>query len=147
MAGGAAAALVALIAWERRYARGGRTPTPLPALLGSRGTLTAMFQFGATMSASPALTLFLQDGLGWSPLHAALTILPSSVATVRAALDVRRPRRAAVAGGPARRRRRSRRAPARPVGAVPPAGRLTRVDRVLSARCGRRAGRCPPRRR
>jgi MFS family permease len=79
----AAAALVTLIAWERRYARSGRTPILLPALLGSRGfslgALTAMFQFGATMSASLALTLFLQDGLGWSPLHAALTILPSSL--------------------------------------------------------------------
>lgn len=79
----AAAALVTLIAWERRYARSGRTPILLPALLGSRGfslgALTAMFQFGATMSASLSLTLFLQDGLGWSPLHAASTILPSSL--------------------------------------------------------------------
>jgi MFS family permease len=76
-------ALIALLAWERRYARSGRTPILLPALLGSRGftlgTLTAMFQFGATMAASLALTLFLQDGLGWSPLHAALTILPSAL--------------------------------------------------------------------
>ena len=73
----------ALLAWEGRYARRGHTPILLPALVRSRGfalgTLVAMFQFGASLSASLALTLFLQDGLGWTALHAALTLLPSAL--------------------------------------------------------------------
>ncbi|MET0422605.1 MAG: MFS transporter, partial [Actinoplanes sp.] len=78
------ALLGALIAWERRYAARGRTPILLPALLRARGyrngTLIAMCQFGANLSASLALTLYLQDGLGWPALHAALTLLPSAFA-------------------------------------------------------------------
>jgi MFS family permease len=49
----------------------------MPELLGSRGfslgTLTAMFQFGASLSTVLVLVLHLQDGLGWSPLAAAST--------------------------------------------------------------------------
>ncbi|MCY1139315.1 MFS transporter [Actinoplanes sp. Pm04-4] len=75
--------LVALIAWERRYARTGRTPILLPALLRSRGyrtgTLIATFQFGAALSASLAITLHLQEKLGWSALHAGLTMLPGAL--------------------------------------------------------------------
>ncbi|MFF5078484.1 MFS transporter [Actinoplanes sp. NPDC000266] len=71
---------VALITWERRY-RG--TPILLPALLRERGfrngTLIAMFQFGSSLAASLAILLYLQEGLGWSPLHAALTVLPSAL--------------------------------------------------------------------
>ncbi|GIF20930.1 MFS family permease [Actinoplanes tereljensis] len=72
-----------LIAWERRYARSGGTPILMPALLrrpGYRnGVVIAMFQFGANLSATLALTLYLQEGLGWSALQAALTILPSAI--------------------------------------------------------------------
>jgi MFS family permease len=78
----APALLLAFVAWERRYARTGRTPILLPALTRSRGfvlgALVAMFQFGAVLSSSLALTLLLQDGFGYSPLHAALTTLPSA---------------------------------------------------------------------
>ncbi|XVV08687.1 MFS transporter [Actinoplanes sp. CA-131856] len=71
---------VALIVWERRYPG---TPILLPALLREHGfrngTLIAMFQFGSSLAASLAITLYLQEGLGWSPLHAALTVLPSAL--------------------------------------------------------------------
>ncbi|WP_433293625.1 hypothetical protein ACQP2F_31085 [Actinoplanes sp. CA-030573] len=80
----AAALVVLLVAAEGRYHRRGGTPILLPALLGSRGyrngTVIAMLQFGANLSASLALTLYLQIGLGWSALHAALTMLPSAFA-------------------------------------------------------------------
>ncbi|MGK5682776.1 MFS transporter [Actinoplanes sp. URMC 104] len=75
--------VAALIAWERRYERRGRTPILLPALLGERGyragTLIATFQFGGALSASLAVTLHLQENLGWSALHAGLTLLPSAL--------------------------------------------------------------------
>ncbi|WP_052721168.1 MFS transporter [Actinoplanes rectilineatus] len=52
-------------------------------LLGSRGytlgVLTAMFQFGASLSTTLVLVLYLQDTLGWSPLRAAVTALPSAL--------------------------------------------------------------------
>jgi MFS family permease len=76
------AALAAFVAWERGYARRGHTPILLPALTRSRGfvlgVLVAMFQFGSVLASSLALTLLLQDGFGYSPLHAALTTLPSA---------------------------------------------------------------------
>ncbi|WP_179855604.1 MFS transporter [Paractinoplanes atraurantiacus] len=74
------ALIAGLIIWERRY-RG--TPILLPALIRERGfrngTLIAMFQFGSSLASSLAITLYLQEGLGWSPLHAALTVLPSAL--------------------------------------------------------------------
>ncbi|MBB2948415.1 MFS family permease [Actinoplanes lutulentus] len=74
--------LLALYVWERRYARSGRTPVLMPALLARRGfalgTLTAMFQFGASLCTTLTLTLHLQDGLGWTPLRTAMTLLPSA---------------------------------------------------------------------
>jgi MFS family permease len=79
----AVVALLTLLWWERRYARSGRTPVLMPELLGSRGfslgTLTAMFQFGATLSLALVLVLYLQDGLGWSPLTAASTTVFGAV--------------------------------------------------------------------
>ena len=76
-------ALATLAWWERRYARSGRTPVLMPELLRSRGfglgTLTAMFQFGASLSTVLVLVLHLQDDLGWSPLSAALTTIPGAV--------------------------------------------------------------------
>lgn len=72
-----------LLWWERRYARSGRTPVLMPELLRSRGftlgTLSAMFQFGATLSANLVLILYLQDGLGWTPLQAALPMIPGAL--------------------------------------------------------------------
>ncbi|MBL7259979.1 MFS transporter [Paractinoplanes lichenicola] len=75
--------VAALIAWERRYARRGGTPILLPALLRERGyrtgTLIATFQFGASLSVSLAITLYLQEKLGWPALHAGLTVLPGAL--------------------------------------------------------------------
>ncbi|WP_316525779.1 MFS transporter [Kitasatospora brasiliensis] len=83
----AAAALLllgALARWQRRYARRGGHPLIHPALTRSApyalGTATAMAQFGASLAASLVLTMFLQDGLGLSPMGAALVALPSAVA-------------------------------------------------------------------
>ncbi|MEV7773614.1 MFS transporter [Kitasatospora sp. NPDC086791] len=83
----AAAALLlvgALVRWQRRYARAGGHPLIHPALTRSApyalGTVTAMAQFGSSLAASLVLTMFLQDGLGLSPMGAALVALPSAVA-------------------------------------------------------------------
>ncbi|WP_051838783.1 MFS transporter, partial [Streptomyces sp. NRRL WC-3742] len=85
--GFAAAALVLLAAlarWQRHYARTGGHPLIHPALTRSApyalGTATAMAQFGSSLAASLVLTMFLQDGLGLSPMGAALVALPSAVA-------------------------------------------------------------------
>ncbi|MEV0896039.1 MFS transporter [Actinoplanes sp. NPDC049802] len=79
----AVAALAALSWWERRYARSGRTPVLMPELVRSRGfalgTLTAMFQFGASLSANLVLVLYLQESLGWSALRAALPLIPGAI--------------------------------------------------------------------
>ncbi|GAB7186923.1 methylenomycin A resistance protein [Kitasatospora sp. Ki12] len=83
----AAAALFllgALVRWQRRYARTGGHPLIHPALTRSApyalGTATAMAQFGSSLAASLVLAMFLQDGLGLSPMGAALVALPSAVA-------------------------------------------------------------------
>ncbi|MFJ6774860.1 MFS transporter [Kitasatospora sp. NPDC091257] len=76
--------LGALAWWQRRYARAGGRPLIHPALTRSApyalGTATAMAQFGSSLAASLVLTMFLQDGLGLSPMGAALVALPSAVA-------------------------------------------------------------------
>ncbi|MFG3229665.1 MFS transporter [Kitasatospora sp. NPDC048194] len=77
-----------LIRWQRRYARRGGHPLIHPALTRSApyalGTATAMAQFGSSLAASLVLTMFLQDGLGLSPLGAALVALPSALAMAAA---------------------------------------------------------------
>ncbi|MEV7027708.1 MFS transporter, partial [Kitasatospora sp. NPDC093558] len=76
--------LGALVWWQRRYARSGGHPLIHPALTRSApyalGTATAMAQFGSSLAAGLVLTMFLQDGLGLSPMGAALVALPSAVA-------------------------------------------------------------------
>ncbi|MFD7586072.1 MFS transporter [Kitasatospora sp. NPDC059811] len=76
--------LGALAWWQRRYARSGGHPLIHPALTRSApyalGTVTAMAQFGSSLAAGLVLTMFLQDGLGLSPMGAALVALPSAVA-------------------------------------------------------------------
>ncbi|WP_369182151.1 MFS transporter [Streptomyces sp. Y1] len=83
-AGAALLLLGALVWWQRRYARTGGQPLIHPALTRSApyalGTATAMAQFGSSLAASLVLTMFLQDGLGLSPMGAALVALPSAVA-------------------------------------------------------------------
>lgn len=75
---------VALVAWQRHYAATGRQPLIHPALGRSRqyvlGTLTAMGQFGAALASALVLVMFLQDGLGLTPLAAAAVTLPSALA-------------------------------------------------------------------
>jgi MFS family permease len=78
-----AAIVVALVAWERRFARRGGTPIVLPALLTNRrfalGTLVATFAFGAMLGTSLVLVLFLQEGLGLSAWQAGLVGTPGAV--------------------------------------------------------------------
>ncbi|MFD5466672.1 MFS transporter [Kitasatospora sp. NPDC127059] len=85
---GALALLGALVGWQRRYARTGGNPLIHPALTRSApyalGTATAMAQFGSSLAASLVLTMFLQDGLGLSPMGAALVSLPSALAMATA---------------------------------------------------------------
>ncbi|MFD7449291.1 MFS transporter [Kitasatospora sp. NPDC059827] len=85
---GALALLGALVGWQRRYARTGGHPLIHPALSRSApyalGTATAMAQFGSSLAASLVLTMFLQDGLGLSPMGAALVSLPSALAMATA---------------------------------------------------------------
>lgn len=85
----AAAAVVALVWWERRYARGGRRPVMLPELWRSRpfamGTGVAAFWFGAVLAAGVVVVLALQEGLGLTPLQAGLVTMPGAVASAVAA--------------------------------------------------------------
>ncbi|WP_051274923.1 MFS transporter [Cellulomonas sp. URHD0024] len=78
-----ALAVAGFVLWERRYARRGRTPILLPQLIGNRGfalgTAVAMFSFGAALGSSLVLTLFLQEGLGLTALHAGLVSTPAAV--------------------------------------------------------------------
>ncbi|MGW2395895.1 MFS transporter [Kitasatospora sp. NPDC001664] len=83
--GAAALALAVLLArWQRHCAATGRQPLIHPSLPRSApytlGTLTAMAQFGASLAGSLVLVMFLQDGLGLTPLAAAAVTLPSAVA-------------------------------------------------------------------
>ncbi|MDH6125074.1 MFS transporter [Kitasatospora sp. GP82] len=70
--------------WQRRYASAGRRPLLHPALARSApyalGTLVMMGQFGASLASGLVLVMFLQDGLGLSPLAAAAVTLPSALA-------------------------------------------------------------------
>ena len=82
----AAAFLGAFIWWERRYAATGRTPVLATALVRSggyvRGTLVAMFWFGAVLAQGTALTLYVIVGLGQSALIAAVIVIPRSLGSM-----------------------------------------------------------------
>ncbi|MCO7275367.1 MFS transporter [Cellulosimicrobium cellulans] len=84
-----AAAVGALVVWEPRYARRGRTPVLAPVLLRSPtyvlGCVVAAFSFGAALGYSAVLMLFLQDGAGLSPVQAGLVTTPGAIASVVAA--------------------------------------------------------------
>ncbi|RHA44363.1 MFS transporter [Cellulomonas rhizosphaerae] len=77
------AIVVALVVWERRYARRGGRPILLPALLTGRrfatGTLVATFSFGSSLGTALVLMLFLQEGLGLSAWEAGLVGAPGAV--------------------------------------------------------------------
>ena len=82
----AALPLLALfVAHERARERRGREPLIRPGLFRSRATsvgLLVMLILYCGMGAFFVLTLYLQDGLGYSPLEAALTMLPATVGIV-----------------------------------------------------------------
>ncbi|MDV6286825.1 MFS transporter [Rhodococcus jostii] len=69
--------------WERRYASRGHTPLLPPALMRARGftlgTAVALFWFGAVLAMNAVVTLYLIEGLGIAPLHAALAMSGSAV--------------------------------------------------------------------
>ncbi|MEU7870335.1 MFS transporter [Dactylosporangium sp. NPDC049140] len=78
----------ATVAWERRYAARGRTPLFVPQLLASRGfvagNLIALLWFGGLLAHSTVLTVYLLQGLGWSPLLVAAALIPGALARVAA---------------------------------------------------------------
>src|SRR5499427_694728 len=79
----AAPVLAAFIGYERLKARRDGSPLVPPRLFGERGfsagMAIAVTFFMGIASFGLVLTLFLQLGLGFSPLHAGLTFLPFSV--------------------------------------------------------------------
>lgn len=85
-----AAIVVALVMWERRFARRGGRPIVLPALLTTRrfvlGTLVATFAFGAMLGTTLVLVLFLQEGLGMTAWRAGLVGTPGAVVGAAASL-------------------------------------------------------------
>ncbi|MFF5235235.1 MFS transporter [Dactylosporangium sp. NPDC000521] len=78
----------ATVAWERRYAARGRTPLFVPELMASRGfvagNLIALLWFGGLLAHSTVLTVYLLQGLGWSPLIVAAVLIPGALARVAA---------------------------------------------------------------
>ncbi|GAA2580328.1 MFS transporter [Dactylosporangium fulvum] len=86
---GACAVLAAATgAWEYRYAARGRTPLFVPALMTSRGfvvgNLIALLWFGGLLAHSTVLTIYLLQGLGWSPLVVAAALIPGALARIAA---------------------------------------------------------------
>ncbi|MET7402680.1 MFS transporter [Dactylosporangium sp. NPDC005572] len=86
--GACAVLAVATAAWERRYAARGRTPLFVPALMTSRGfvvgNLVALLWFGGVLAHSTVLTIYLLQGLGWSPLVVAAALIPGALARIAA---------------------------------------------------------------
>ncbi|SDQ04131.1 MFS transporter [Quadrisphaera sp. DSM 44207] len=80
----AAAAAGAFVAWERRYAASGRTPLARPALLRhppfAAGVLVGSLYFAGFTAIFVVLTLYLQQGLGYTPLQAGLSTTPFAIA-------------------------------------------------------------------
>nr|WP_243715486.1 MFS transporter [Micromonospora sp. KC207] len=81
------AALAAFGRWERRFARHG-TPLFDLGLFGFRsyalGSLIALMYFGGFTAIFFVLTLYLQNGLGYRPLVAGLTITPFALGAAAA---------------------------------------------------------------
>ena len=73
-------------AYESRRERGGRDPLVTPSLFRKRaftsGLLLGLVFFAALIGTSLIFTLYLQVGLGYSPLKAGLTTLPQALGTV-----------------------------------------------------------------
>lgn len=84
--GAAVPALAAFAVWERFTIRPGRTPLVDVRLFANRsfaaGTGVSLVYFAGFIGLLFVLSLHLQIGLGWSPLHAGLAILPFAVGTL-----------------------------------------------------------------
>lgn len=83
MLGAAVVALVSFGLVERRRDRTGRSTLVVPSLFAKRaftgGLATGLAFFSTLMGTSLVLTLFVQLGLGFSPLKAGLTALPQAL--------------------------------------------------------------------
>lgn len=79
--GGAAAALVAFLWWQRRMARQGREPLMNLALFGYRpfamGSMVAFIYGTALFGSTYLLPVYMQLGLGLSPSHVGTILLPA----------------------------------------------------------------------
>jgi MFS family permease len=80
---GALAVLTVFVLWERRYAAGGGRPVVDLALLATgpyaAGVVVGLVYFAGFTSIFFVLTLFLQSGLGYSPLEAGLAQTPFAI--------------------------------------------------------------------
>lgn len=80
--------LAALVLWERRYSRSGKTPLFVPALMRSTGfvagNVVALLWFGAVVAHIGIVTIFLLQGQGLSPLFVAAVLVPSALARLTA---------------------------------------------------------------
>lgn len=76
----------AFVAYERRQERRGVTPLISPGLFGERafsaGLVVFLVFFSGIVGFFLAFTIFLQLGLGWTPLESALTTFPSSIGLI-----------------------------------------------------------------
>jgi EmrB/QacA subfamily drug resistance transporter len=72
--------------FEARREKGGRDPLVTPSLFRKRafsgGLVVGLVFFAALIGTSLVFTLYLQIGLGYSPLKAGLTTLPQAIGTV-----------------------------------------------------------------
>jgi EmrB/QacA subfamily drug resistance transporter len=77
--------LAAFVVWERSVARRGSVPLVNLALYASRsfaaGSVLSLVYFAGFIGLLFVLSLYLQIGLDWSPLHAGLAILPFAAGT------------------------------------------------------------------
>jgi EmrB/QacA subfamily drug resistance transporter len=77
--------LAVFIVWEASVARRGKVPLVNIALFTNRsfaaGTAISLVYFAGFIGLLFALSLYVQIGLGWSAIHAGLTILPFAVGT------------------------------------------------------------------
>ncbi|WP_165914900.1 MFS transporter [Nocardia alba] len=91
MAIGALCALlvVALVRWERGYARRGKTPLFAPALIGSRGYVTgnivALLWFGSVLAFGTVTTVYFLQVYSIPALAVAAALIPAAVARMVAA--------------------------------------------------------------
>ncbi|MEU3597872.1 MFS transporter [Streptomyces sp. NPDC006798] len=93
-AAGALVSLAAFLAYESRLARRGGAPLIAPRLLRTPGTGTAVTRIVLAMVVNAgcffAFTLHIQESLGYGPLRAGLTSLPTGLAYGAVALGWRR---------------------------------------------------------